>query len=196
MEARHFAPVGSDSNAPTLYSVGHGSRSAEQFSELLCAAAIEWVVDVRSYPVSRRHPRFSQPALTALLEKAGIGYHWMGKALGGFRQGSSQSIHSALTTDGLRAYAEHMGSGEFQAGVAELLDCVGLRPTAMLCAERLPHHCHRAMISDYLTANGIAVVHLVAEDQRILHRFSHLARWAQGRIIYDQGGHEQLGWEF
>ena len=196
MEAQRLARVSSESIVPTLYSVGHGSRSAEEFSELLAASAIECVVDVRAYPASRRHPQFSQKSLSALLEKAGIGYRWMGEALGGFRQGSTNSIHTTLTTDGLRAYADHMSSTAFQEGIAELLDCARLRPTAMLCAERLPHHCHRAMISDYLTASGIAVIHLVAGDQRVSHRLSHLARWAQGRIIYDQEGHTQLGWEF
>ena len=196
MEAQRLARVSSESIAPLLYSVGHGGRSAEEFSELLGASAIECVVDVRAYPASRRHPQFSQQALIAFLEKAGIGYRWMGEALGGFRQGSTNSIHTALTTDGLRAYADHMNSGVFQEGITELLDCASLRPTAMLCAERVPHHCHRAMISDYLTANGIAVIHIVAGDQRIPHHFSHLARWTQGRIIYDQEGQTQLGWEF
>ena len=196
MEAQRLARVSSESTAPTLYTVGHGSRSAEEFLEVLGASAIECLVDVRAYPASRRHPQFCQKTLASCLDEAGVGYRWMGKALGGFRHGSSNSIHTALATDGLRAYADHMNSAAFQEGITELLDCARLRPTAMLCAERLPHHCHRAMISDYLTAGGVPVIHIVAGDQHIPHRVSHLARWTQGRIIYDRGGCSQLGWEF
>ena len=182
--------------APTLYSVGHGARSAAEFVELLRAAAIGCIADVRSYPVSRRHPQFSQQTLAPFLDKAAIGYRWLGKPLGGFRHGATSSIHTALANASSRAYADHMSSMAFQEGIAELLALTHDRPTAMLCAERLPQHCHRAMISDYLTANGIAVIHIVDEDERMPHCLSGAAQWTGGRLIYNRGSSRQLEWEF
>ena len=180
-------------SALTLYTVGHGGRSATEFLDVLRSAAIGCIADVRSYPVSRRHPQFSQKTLVPLLEEAAIGYRWLGKALGGFRHCASPSIHTALASDSSRAYADHMSSTAFQEGVVELLALARARPTAMLCAERLPRHCHRAMISDFLTAKGTAVIHIVDEGKYMSHCLSGAARWAQGRLIYDRGGHNNWG---
>jgi len=180
----------------TLYTVGHGARTAAEFVELLRAAAIGRIADVRSYPVSRRHPQFSQKTLAPFLVEGAIDYCWLGKALGGFRHGSTPSIHTALANASSRAYADHMSSMAFQKGMAELLALARIRPTAMLCAERSPQHCHRAMISDYLTAQGVAVIHIVDEGQRMPHCLSGGARWTGGRLIYDRGSSQQLGWEF
>jgi len=181
----------------TLYSVGHGARSAAEFIDLLRSAAIGCIADVRSYPVSRRHPQFSQKILAPFLDQVAIGYRWLGKALGGFRHhGATPSIHTALANASSRAYADHMSSREFQEGMAELLALARIRPTAMLCAERHPQHCHRAMMSDYLTVNGIAVIHIVDEDQRMPHYLGGGARWTGGRLIYDRGSSQQLEWVF
>ena len=84
----------------------------------------------------------------------------------------------------------------FQEGIAELLTLARVRPTAMLCAERLPQPCHRAMISDYLTASGIVVIHIVDEGQRMPHCLNGVARWAEGRLIYDRSSSQQQEWEF
>lgn len=162
---------------------------------MLRAAAIDGIADVRAYPASRRHPQFVQETLASILDKAGIAYWWLGKALGGFRRGTSSSIHTALAGDSLRAYAEHMHTAAFQQGIADLMSCASQETTAILCAERLPRYCHRALISDYLTVNGIAVVHVLESGHQIPHRVNRLARWEQGQLIYDQGG-GQLGWKF
>lgn len=180
MDTQYDDSPGAVPSALTVYSVGHGARSAAEFIDLLRAAAIGCIADVRSYPVSRRHPQFSQKTLAPFLDEAAIGYRWLGKALGGFRYGATPSIHTALANASSRAYADHMFSKAFQEGMAELLALARIRPTAVLCAERLPQHCHRAMISDYLTANGIAVIHIVDEDQRMPHCLSGGARWTGG----------------
>ena len=195
MEAQHSVPRG-DSPVTTLYTVGHGNRSAEEFLEILSSSGIGCLVDVRAYPSSRRHPQFSQTRLAPILNQIGIHYDWRGKALGGFRQGSSSSIHTALTSDSLRAYAEYMSSTAFQDGITELLLSCRQTSIAMLCAERLPEHCHRALLADYLTAIGISVKHILEKDEIVLHHLSRLARWEQGRLIYDQVDNKQMGWSF
>ena len=196
METQYDGSLGELPSALILYSVGHGARSAAEFIDVLRAAAIGCIADVRSYPVSHRHPQFSRKTLAPLLEESAIGYRWLGKALGGFRHGATTSVHTALASASSRAYADHMNSTAFRDGVAELLAQASVKPTAMLCAERLPQLCHRAMISDYLTAMGIAVIHIVDEDRRMPHCLSDAARWAQGRLIYDRGSRQQLGWAF
>jgi uncharacterized protein (DUF488 family) len=196
VEAQYRDSFRDRSFAPRLYTIGHGGRSAADFLDLLRASAIGCVADVRAYPVSRRYPQFSQKILAPCLDLAGIAYRWMGKALGGFRQGTSTSIHSALASESSRAYADHMNSAAFQEGIAALLDCARQRPTVLLCAERLPQHCHRALISDALTAKGVTVIHILDKESSSRHRLCNAARIVQGQLIYDQAGGEQLGWAF
>jgi len=184
------------SDCATIYSIGHGNRSAAEFLEILTASGITCVADVRAYPGSRRHPQFARKNLAVLLERAGISYCWLGKALGGFRQASPNTIHAALAKDSWRAYADYMNSSAFRTGVDQLLGCAASSPVAMLCAERLPQHCHRAMIADYLATNGILVIHILSEEQRIKHSCSPCARWEGGRIIYDKPDRQQLEWMF
>ena len=105
----------------TVYTVGHGARSAAEFVDLLRAAAIGCIADVRSYPVSRRHPQFSQKTLAPFLDEYAIDYCWLGKALGGFRHGRS-AIHPyrpgmRFITRLCRSYVLHGVPG----GIAELL---------------------------------------------------------------------------
>jgi uncharacterized protein (DUF488 family) len=178
-----------------IYTVGHGDRSAADFLNILRAAAIDCVADVRAYPVSRRHPQFTQKHLAPFLDEAGIAYCWLGKALGGFREASSSSVHAALGNDALRAYAEHMSSTAFQEGIADLLSRARIKLTAILCAERLPRHCHRSMIADYLVATGVPVVHLLDAERRLPHRLSDLAHMEQGRLVYDRGNRRQMNLE-
>lgn len=195
MEAQHRVTRG-DSPVTTLYTVGHGNRSAEEFLEILHSIAIDSLVDIRAYPASRRHPQFSRTRLAPILNKAGINYDWHGKALGGFRQVSSASIHTALTSDSLRGYAEYMSSPAFKDGIAELLLSYRQTSIVMLCAERLPEHCHRALLADYLTAMGISVRHILGKDVIVVHHLNRLVRWEHGRLIYDQADNRQLGWNF
>jgi uncharacterized protein (DUF488 family) len=196
METQNRTPSGRASIPCSLFSIGHGSRPAAEFLEVLVASAIDCVVDVRAHPTSRRHPQFAQKNLAALLKEAGFDYRWLGKALGGFRGDSPISIHTALTTPASRAYADHMNSAAFRAGIAELLDSARSCSAAMLCAERLPEHCHRAMISDYLTVYGVAVFHILGGEQRVIHHCNPSARWDGSRIIYDRADQQQLGWSF
>ena len=195
MEAHDHDSDECSPRAPVVYTVGHGNRSAAELMEMLSASAIDGIADVRAYPISRRHPQFSQKSLVSSLDRVDIAYWWLGGTLGGFRRTSSSSIHTALNGDSLRAYAEHMDSAAFQKGIAELLRYASQRTIAMLCAERLPEHCHRALISDFLTINGISVIHILGGDRSMPHQVSRLARREQGRLVYDRGC-KQLGWEF
>ncbi len=176
----------------TLYTVGHSNRSLEDFVALLQSADIETLVDVRAYPQSRRHPQFARETLSACVAQAGISYRWMGKALGGRRSVNKESPHTALDAEGFRAYADHMDGEAFQHALSDLLTLAQQARLTIMCAERLPEHCHRSFIADYLTLSGLHVVHLVDRHERRNHHLNPLARVVAGRLIYDLNTQESL----
>jgi uncharacterized protein (DUF488 family) len=177
-------------NAATLYSVGHGDRELAELLDLLRTAGIRALVDVRAEPHSRRHRQFSEGALRAALEEAGIVYHWAGRQLGGRRPLQPASRHLALE-DGLRGYADYMDSAAFHQAASQLQRMAGQGATAMLCAERDPAHCHRRLIADYLSLQGLRLVHLLAPGERREHLLSPEARRESVQLIYDRNAHGQ-----
>ena len=175
----------------TVYTIGHGNRAIGELLALLRGAGIGCLVDVRAYPASRRHPQFSREALQESLAAAGIRYVWEGKSLGGRRRPVAGSRHVALRSASFRAYADHMETAEFRAGVGRLLDAGERAPAAILCAERLPWECHRNLISDSLAARGVRVLHLMDKGETREHALNPVARVEGERLVYDAG--EQLG---
>jgi uncharacterized protein (DUF488 family) len=175
----------------TVYTIGHGKREIDEFLGLLREAGIECLVDVRAYPASRRHPQFSREALERSLTGAGIRYVWEGKSLGGRRKPAADSPHVALRSPAFRAYAAHMTTEEFRAGLQRLLELAGGSRSAIMCAERLPWECHRNLISDALSIRGVRVLHLMSTGQSREHALNPVARKDGERLIYDAGA--QLG---
>jgi uncharacterized protein (DUF488 family) len=169
----------------TLFTVGHGNRSSDELLALLTEAGVKVLVDVRAEPRSRLHPQFNEDALRDACGRAGITYHWAGRALGGLRPARADSPHIALDA-GRRGFADHMQSEAFKKGAAQLLSMAARAPTAMLCAERDPDHCHRALIGDYLLLQGARVLHLLAPGERREHALSPAARRESAALIYDR----------
>ena len=171
---------------PTIWSIGHGTRTIEELLAVLGEAGINVLADVRSAPGSRRHPQFGQHALEGSLTAAGIEYVHL-RGLGGRRDPVPDSPHVALKVDAFRGYADHMGSSEFAADYARLVSLARGRRTAFMCAETLWWRCHRRMLSDRLTADGWEVVHLLAPGKSEPHRMWDVARVVDGRVVYDRG---------
>ena len=176
----------------TLHTLGHSHRSLQELLALLRAAGIQTVVDVRSYPGSRRHPHFSEENLRMTLDGGGLVYHWAGRQLGGQRAGQTVSAHTALSSEALRAYADHMQTEIFRKGIQHLIQLAGKAPLAILCAEQLPQDCHRALIADYLHCLGVSVRHIIDSNHILAHTLNPLARWKAPYIIYDQPGRGSL----
>ncbi len=177
----------------TLHTIGHSDRDRELFIRILQAYGIRRVVDIRARPSSRRYPQHNRHPLREALRRAKIHYHWAGQCLGGFRPPRSRSIHQALRSTGLQAYADHMQSEQFRLGIAELLTLASDGCTAILCAERDPANCHRLLVADYLTAiAGLRVQHIIGLDESSEHRLSPSARLEDGDLIYDQPVDKQL----
>jgi len=174
-----------------LYTVGHSNRPIEELLGMLRAAGVNRLVDVRAIPRSRRWPQYSGPALAQSLAGAGIDYAWRGDALGGFRKPTPGSPNVAL--DGaFRGFADHMATLAFAAAVEDLLASAEGASTAIMCAEKLPAECHRSLITDYVLARGVEVVHLVSPDSRQPGRLNPAARAVPGGLVYEGGGQQRL----
>ena len=127
----------------TLYTIGHSTRTLDELIEVLQAHSIQTLVDIRSFPMSRRLPYFNRESLEKLLPTAGIKYVWM-KALGGYRKKiRDDSPNLALRSPAFRNYADHMLTEDFQRGIAELVKFGEQSRTAYMCAERVYFRCHR-----------------------------------------------------
>ncbi|MBI5461789.1 MAG: DUF488 domain-containing protein [Gammaproteobacteria bacterium] len=171
----------------TLHTLGHSDRTLNEFLGLLNAAELHTIVDVRQQPYSSRHPHFGQDALREALTSAGFEYHWAGRQLGGHRAAQAVSPHVALVEDGMRGFADYMGSEPFKKGAAQLLQLASRAATAILCAEREPLKCHRSLIADYLTLQGVTVMHLVDALPAQAHLLRPEVRRESAELIYDRG---------
>jgi uncharacterized protein (DUF488 family) len=167
----------------TIWTIGHSTRSIEEFLGLLAGSRIEVIADVRSFPGSRKYPQYGKEALAATLATHSIGYHWL-QALGGRRRVSPDSPNTAWRNTSFRGYADYMSSTEFAHGLAQLLIVAGKTRTAMMCAEAVWWRCHRSMIADALCVHGIEVVHILDAKHSIVHPMTAPARIVGGELTY------------
>ena len=172
--------------ALTVWTIGHSTRTADDFRDTLVAYDIEALVDVRRFPGSRRLPQFASDTLATDLDKAGIAYAWL-PSLGGRRRASPDSINRAWRNDAFRAYADHIATEEFAEGLFDLLMIANGLRTAVMCAEVLWWRCHRRLISDVLVSIGVEVVHIRDATHAELHRLTPPARIVAGRLTYAEG---------
>lgn len=176
----------------TIWTIGHGTRTGDEFVQMLQKAGVQCLVDVRSYPGSRRNPQFSRDPLASLLASQGIKYKWEGEGLGGFRKPKADSKNIALRSNGFRGYADYMESAEFKQAIELLINDAEQTKIAYMCAERLPWQCHRNLISDYLVMRGMHVVHLVALGKTQEHALNPVANIRKSMLIYDKAKQMQL----
>ncbi|MBI3774061.1 MAG: DUF488 domain-containing protein [Gammaproteobacteria bacterium] len=169
-----------------LFTLGHSNRSTGSLLEIICNAQVSCVVDVRAVPHSTRCPQFSQDTLRSALNAAQVTYHWAGRALGGRRSARPDSLHEALQDAASRGFADHMDTPEFARGIAQLLNLAQREPTAILCAEHMPEHCHRRLIADALVLRGMRVIHLLAAKLQREHVLSAEVRRESTTLIYDR----------
>jgi len=169
----------------TVYTIGHSNVTLEDLIRLLKAHAIQCLVDIRQYPGSRRFPHFARESLMKALPKEGIEYHWL-VALGGrlHRSLGEQSPNRGLTSPGLRNYADYMLTPPFEAAIQQLLSFAAQKRSAIMCAERLYWRCHRMLVSDFLAARGVEVLHIIDKKSPQLHKLSKTAVVTDGRLTY------------
>ena len=161
----------------SAFTIGHSNHPADRFLRLLLSHRIEEVVDVRSSPRSRFNPQFNRRALHATLEEAGLGYAFMGDALGG-----RPTDPSCYDSDGRVQYDRLAETDAFKAAIRNVILRTGDRRLALMCSEQEPLHCHRALlIARVLTEDGLGVSHILPDGglenhcvtmDRLLDRFN------------------------
>lgn len=180
-----------DRAEPSIWTVGHGRRSLDELAGLLAADATEEVIDVRRFPASRHNPQFARERLTVDLPATGMGYRWMGDALGGRRRlDPSTPSQQVWREASFRAFAQHLRRPEAQAAVAELVAraAAGER-LSLMCAETLWWHCHRRLIADVLVLGGIDVFHIIGTAASVSHQLTPGALLdANGLVLYEVTG--------
>ncbi len=166
-----------------VWTIGHSTRSLDDFIAVLDAHRIEALIDVRRFPASRRQPWFNTLPLAASLEAAGIAYCWL-PSLGGRRTPAMDSVNTGWNHASFRGYADHMQTEEFAGGLFELLMLAGGMRTAVMCAELLWWRCHRRLIADQLTVLGFGVCHITTATAVAGHRLIPPAHIVRGRLSY------------
>jgi uncharacterized protein (DUF488 family) len=167
---------------PQIFTAGHSNKPVADLIRMLESAGVQFLVDVRMYPMSRRWPQFNRDALTQALAEAGIDYRHAPE-LGGRRKPNQDSINLGLRDAGFRGFADYMWTADFETAITRLIAEANERPTAIMCAEALPWRCHRSLISDALLVRNVEVTHLIRHTQRP-HTLTPAARIQDGRVLY------------
>jgi uncharacterized protein (DUF488 family) len=166
-----------------VFTVGHSTRSIEEFLALLTAHEIKLLVDVRTVPRSRHNPQFNREALPGSLSAAGIAYLHMPE-LGGLRHPRKDSTNTAWRNLSFRGYADYMETPEFEKGLARLIEESQTRRTAIMCAEAVPWRCHRSLIADALVARGIDVLEVSTQTRTQIHKITPFAKLEGTKVHY------------
>ncbi|HEY6021090.1 MAG TPA: DUF488 domain-containing protein [Candidatus Paceibacterota bacterium] len=166
-----------------MYTIGHSTRSIDEFVGLLKRNHIALLCDVRSIPKSRHVPQFGQGQLPQSLAEAGIEYCWMHN-LGGRRHTTKDSPNMGWRNASFRGYADYMQTPEFTAALNELEELASHKRVAIMCAEAVPWRCHRSLIADALTTEGWRVLTIIDEHEPKEHKLNPMARVEGTTITY------------
>lgn len=166
-----------------VYTIGHSNRPIENFIQILQFYKIETVADVRTIPASRHNPQYNKDALRNSLSREDISYIHL-KGLGGLRHTTKASVNTAWENTSFRGYADYMQTTQFQENLDQLFHILKDKPTAIMCAEALPWHCHRSLIGDALLILHITVIDIINEKTTKPHLLTSFAKVEGKRIIY------------
>lgn len=170
----------------TFYTIGHSTHSIEAFVELLQAAGVSLVVDVRTVPRSRTNPQFNKDVMAEALAPFQIGYEHIA-ALGGLRskRKDQPSPNGYWENTSFRNYADYALSADFTTGLQHLRALGHRQPTAIMCAEAVWWRCHRRIIADYLIAAGETVMHILSITNIAVATMNPAARRTDdGQLLY------------
>lgn len=145
----------------SVFTVGHSTHTLERFVELLITHSISAIADVRSSPYSRVNPQFNRESLSQGLRQSDIAYVFLGKELG------ARSDEPGCYRNGKVQYELLAETEQFKKGVARVIDGADKYRLALMCAEKDPLDCHRAiLVAKVLDEIGVSVNHILA-DRRI-----------------------------
>ncbi len=167
-----------------LWTIGHSTRTLDEFLAVLGENEIEVLADVRRFPGSRKYPQFNSDNLSESLAEAGIEYVPMPE-LGGRRKVRPDSKNTIWRNESFRGYADYMETEEFHAGIEKLSGLANRKRTAVMCAEVLWWRCHRSLIADYMKSRGATVCHIISQQKTEIHPYTSAAQiTADGSLTY------------
>jgi len=167
-----------------IWTIGHSTRTIDEFISLLKENGVKLLADVRTWPSSKRYPQFNKDALAESLNAQGIRYEHFPE-LGGKRKAKPDSRNTAWRNASFRGYADYMETEQFQKGIERLLDVASeTGPTAIMCAEAVWWRCHRSLIADYLKVRGVEVMHILGANKIEPHPYTPAARIVNGELSY------------
>jgi uncharacterized protein (DUF488 family) len=158
-----------------VFTIGHSTRTTEDFIRLLKAHGVQRVLDVRTIPRSRHTPQFDRGHLSPALHRARIHYRHM-PGLGGLRRPQQDSKNVGWRNASFRGYADYMQTSTFRENLARCIEFARRERVVLMCAEALPWRCHRSLIADALFVRGIEVSEITS---RVRTRPHFLTTWAR-----------------
>ncbi|MDM1555225.1 DUF488 domain-containing protein [Chryseobacterium indologenes] len=168
---------------PLIYTIGHSTRSLDEFTGMLKSFNIEVLADVRRFAVSKRYPWFSKENLEKVLPENSIQYiHF--EALGGRRKVQPNSVNNRWKNESFRGYADYMQTEVFTKAIEKLESIAKTKITVLMCSEAVWWSCHRSMLSDYLKAKGWDVEHIMNIGKAEEHPYTAPARISNGHVFY------------
>jgi uncharacterized protein (DUF488 family) len=170
----------------TIFTIGHSTRSAEDFIALLRRSGVQRVYDIRAFPGSRRYPQFNSEALAERLRSVGIAYEHHPE-LGGRRRPSPDAPPTAWRNEAFRGYAEYMRTDAFRGAIDRLVAAGREMTTAIMCSEAVPWRCHRNLVSDALVARGTDVQHIL-DAKTSPHTLTSFAAVEHEEVFYPPVG--------
>jgi uncharacterized protein (DUF488 family) len=186
-----------------IWTIGHSTRTIDEFISLLKANEINLLADVRAWPGSKRYPHFNKDPLAESLSAQGIRYEHFAE-LGGKRKSKPDSRNTAWRNASFRGYADYMETQQFQKGIERLLHIAGQGAAAwaagevkhdgweavtpcriaIMCAEAVWWRCHRSLVADYLKARRVEVLHVLGANKVDSHPYTPAARIVNGELSY------------
>lgn len=170
-------------DGPVIWTIGHSTRTLDEFTRLLQTFKIEVLVDVRHFPGSRKFPHFDKENLAVSVTQTGSSYEHI-LELGGRRKPDKDSMNTGWRHPAFRAYADYMQTEGFAVGIAKLVAIAREKRTAYMCSEAVWWRCHRGLISDYLKLHGWQVLHILSLTKTEEHPYTQPARIVDSNLSY------------
>ena len=166
-----------------IFTIGHSTRTSDEFVRLLKAHGVTYLVDVRKIPRSGHNPQFGADRLAAALTDVGIEYcHLPG--LGGLRRPRPDSTNAGWRNTGFRGFADYMQTAEFEKHIGACIELARRHSVVLMCAEGVPWRCHRSLIADALVVRGIEVREISSATTARPHTLTPWARVSDTTLTY------------
>lgn len=168
---------------PIVLTLGHSTRTFDNFIRLLQAHDVSRMIDVRTVPHSRYNPQFNEATLPRALKKAGLSYAHM-PGLGALRRTKRDSINIGWRNISFRGFSDYMQAPEFKLSLEELIQLAKQERSALMGAEAVPWRCHRSLIADALLVRGIRTEDIMSPIPRNVNTLTPFAKVRGTTVTY------------